>query len=144
MDLISNERKRLWRSGAKAPRKLITSKTLRHHLQHPLSFCSPSSSASIVDHNKLLWRFVGQQKGLSRNRMLEKSSWQELAQHKCEKGNCTSMNFSFFFPSLLLIASRCPFPLHEQMSFMKYTLRKTPFYLNNTHTCTAYCRFVIE
>lgn len=62
---------------AKAPRKLITPTAPRHHLQRPLTFCSPSSSGLVGDHNKLSRRFVCQQTGLSRNIMSEKSSWQE-------------------------------------------------------------------
>ncbi len=68
-----------------------------------MTFCSPSSSALVGDHDRLSWRFVCQQTGLNRNLMLEKWSWQGLGQ--CEKANGTSVNLSvcLSFAALLLI-----------------------------------------
>ena len=74
------------------------------HLQHLMTFCSPSSRALVWDHNKLSWRFLCQQMGLSRNLMLQKSGWRELAQYECEKRSCTSLILPHVCPSFTALS----------------------------------------
>lgn len=96
LDLIENERKRLCSSVAKSPRKLITLTPPCHHLQH-LTFCL---RALVGDWKQDL---VEVYVSTDRDIILEKSTWQELAQLECI--NKTTVNVSSVFTVPLLFSA---------------------------------------